>query len=57
MKRLPGEAFCGILAYRYDDILTPGASTTALADLNVTMTGYACGAEDGETLDTAWDQY
>ncbi len=60
-----------IAVYRYDDILTPGASPTALAssltmvdislsdyaalsDLNVTMTGYACGAE-GETLETAWD--
>ncbi len=27
----------------------------ALSDLNVTMTGYACGTEDGETLETAWD--
>ncbi len=60
-----------IAVYRYDDILTPGVSTSALADkltmvdislsdyaevenINVTMTGYACGAE-GETLDTAWD--
>lgn len=57
--------------YRYENILTPGASTTALGnsltmvdmsladyadltDLNVTMTGYACGTDD-ETLDTAWD--
>ena len=60
-----------IAVYRYDDVVTPGASTTALgssltmvdmslaeyadlSDINVTMTGYACGAED-ESLDTAWD--
>ena len=60
-----------IAVYRYNDILTPGASTTALgrsltmvdmslaeyagiSDINVTMTGYACGAED-ESLDTAWE--
>lgn len=60
-----------VTVYRYDDVVTPGESTTALgssltmvdmsladyadlSDINVTMTGYACGAED-ETLDTAWD--
>jgi len=60
-----------VTVYRYNDIVTPGASTTALgssltmvdmslddyaeiSDINVTMTGYACGAED-ETIDTAWD--
>lgn len=60
-----------IAVYRYDDVVAPGASTTALgssltmvdmsladyaalSDINVTMTGYACGAED-ESLDTAWD--
>lgn len=60
-----------IAVYRYDDVVAPGASTTALgssltmvnmsladyadlSDINVTMTGYACGAE-GESLDTAWD--
>lgn len=60
-----------VTVYRYDDIVAPGASTTALGsgltmvdmslaeyadltDINVTMTGYACGAED-ESLDTAWD--
>ena len=25
-----------------------------LTDINVTMTGYACGAED-ETIDSAWE--
>ena len=57
--------------YRYNDVVAPGASTTALGssltmvnmsmadyagldDINVTMTGYACGAE-GETIDTAWE--
>ena len=57
--------------YRYNDVVAPGASTTALGssltmvdmsladyadltDINVTMTGYACGAED-ESLDTAWE--
>lgn len=57
--------------YRYNDVVAPGASTTALgssltmvdmsladyselSDINVTMTGYACGAED-ESLDTAWE--
>lgn len=60
-----------VTVYRYNDIVTPGASTTALgssltmvdmslddyveiSDINVTMTGYACGAED-ETIDTAWE--
>lgn len=60
-----------IAVYRYDEVLTPGASTSALADkltmvdmslaeyselsdINVTMTGYACGAEDKE-LSTAWE--
>jgi len=60
-----------IAVYRYDDVVAPGASTTALgssltmvdmslteyadlSDINVTMTGYACGAED-ESLDTAWE--
>lgn len=55
--------------YRYDSVLTPGASTTALTsnltmvdmshaefsqvtDLNVSMTGYACGTEDLELEDT-----
>lgn len=57
--------------YRYNDVVAPGASTTALgssltmvnmsladyaeiSDINVTMTGYACGAED-EELSTAWE--
>ena len=57
--------------YRYNDVVAPGASTTALgsnltmvdmslaeyselSDINVTMTGYACGAE-GESLETAWE--
>lgn len=57
--------------YRYNDVVAPGESTTALgssltmvdmslaeyselSDINVTMTGYACGAED-ETIDTAWE--
>ena len=60
-----------IAVYRYDDVVAPGASTTALGssltmvnmsladyadltDINVTMTGYACGAE-GEELNTAWE--
>lgn len=60
-----------IAVYRYNDVVAPGTSTTALGssltmvdmsltdyadltDINVTMTGYACGAED-ESLDTAWD--
>lgn len=60
-----------IAVYRYNDLVAPGASTSALGssltmvdmslvdyagldDINVTMTGYACGAE-GESLDTAWD--
>lgn len=60
-----------VTVYRYNDVVAPGASTTALggsltmvdmsladyselSDINVTMTGYACGAE-GESLDTAWD--
>ena len=60
-----------IAVYRYNDVVAPGASTTALgntltmvdmslaeysglSDINVTMTGYACGTE-GESLDTAWD--
>ena len=60
-----------VTVYRYNNVLAPGASTTALgssltmvdmslsdyadlSDINVTMTGYACGAED-ETLDTAWE--
>lgn len=60
-----------IAVYRYDDVVTPGSSTTALGssltmvdmsltdyadliDINVAMTGYACGAED-ESLDTAWE--
>lgn len=30
------------------------ADYSELSDINVTMTGYACGAED-ESLDTAWD--
>lgn len=57
--------------YRYNEVVAPGASTTALgssltmvdmslveyselSDINVTMTGYACGAE-GEELSTAWE--
>lgn len=64
-----GDKF--IAVYRYDDVVAPGASTTALGssltminmsladyadltDINVTMTGYACGAEE-ESLETAWD--
>ena len=64
-----GDKF--IAVYRYDDVVAPGASTTALgssltmvdmslaeyselSDINVTMTGYACGAE-GEELSTAWE--
>lgn len=60
-----------VAVYRYNDVVTPGSSTSslgdkltmvdmsvadysALSDINVTMIGYACGA-DGETLDTAWD--
>ena len=60
-----------IAVYRYDSVLTPGASTAALCialpmvdmshaefslvdDLNVSMTGYACGTEDLE-IDTAWE--
>lgn len=60
-----------IAVYRYDYALTPGASTSALADkltmvdmsladyavignINVTMTGYACGTKD-ESLETAWE--
>ena len=60
-----------ISVYRFNDIVAPGASTTALgssltmvdmsladyadiSDINVTMTGYACGVE-GESLETAWD--
>lgn len=60
-----------VTVYRYNDVVAPGTSTTAmggsltmvdmsltdyaaLSDINVTMTGYACGAED-ESLDTAWD--
>ena len=60
-----------IAVYRYNDVVAPGASTTALgssltmvdmsltdyaeiSDINVTMTGYACGAED-EELSTAWE--
>ena len=60
-----------IAVYRYDDVVAPGESTTALGssltmvnmsmadyagldDINVTMTGYTCGAED-ESLDTAWE--
>lgn len=64
-----GDKF--IAVYRYDDVVAPGASTTALGsnltminmsladyadltDINVTMTGYACGAEE-ESLEAAWD--
>ncbi|MBP3453516.1 MAG: hypothetical protein J6M20_07360 [Clostridia bacterium] len=64
-----GDAWFSV--YCYNDVVAPGASTTALgssltmvdmslaeyselSDINVTMTGYACGAED-ETLDTAWE--
>lgn len=60
-----------IAVYRYNDVVAPGASTSALGssltmvdmslaeyselnDINVTMTGYACGAE-GEELSTAWE--
>ena len=60
-----------IAVYRYNDVVAPDASTTALgssltmvdmsladyaeiSDINVEMTGYACGTDD-ETLDTAWD--
>lgn len=60
-----------VTVYRYDDVVAPGVSTTALGssltmvdmsladyadltDINVTMTGYACGAED-ERLETAWE--
>lgn len=60
-----------VTVYRHNDVVAPGASTTALgssltmvdmslaeyselSDINVTMTGYACGAED-ETIDTAWE--
>lgn len=60
-----------VTVYRYNDILTPGASTNALgssltmvnmsladyadlSDINVTMTGYACCAEDEEPS-TAWE--
>lgn len=60
-----------VTVYRYNDVVTAGASTTALGssltmvdmsladyadltDINVTMTGYACGAED-ETIDSAWE--
>jgi len=65
-----GDAWFSVC--RYNDVVAPGASTTALGssltmvdmsladyagigDINVTMTGYACGAEDGETLETAWE--
>lgn len=60
-----------VTVYCYNDVVAPGASTTALgssltmvdmsladyselSDINVTMTGYACGAE-GEELSTAWE--
>ena len=60
-----------IAVYRYNDVVTPGSSTSSLgssltmvdmsltdyselSDINVTMTGYACGAED-ESLETAWE--
>lgn len=60
-----------ISVYRFNDVVAPGASTTALgssltmvdmslaeyselSDINVTMTGYACGTED-KSLDTAWE--
>ena len=60
-----------VTVYRYDSVLTPGASTTALTsnltmvdmshaefsevtELNVSMTGYACGTEDLE-LENAWE--
>lgn len=60
-----------VAVYRYDSVLMPGASTTALTsnltmvdmsraeysevtDLNVSMTGYACGTEDLE-LENAWE--
>ena len=60
-----------VTVYRYNDVVAPGTSTTALgssltmvdmslaeyselSDINVTMTGYACGAEE-ESLDTAWE--
>ncbi len=68
-ERVVGDKY--IAVYCYDDVVAPGASTTALGcsltmvdmsltdyadltDINVTMIGYACGAED-ESLDTAWD--
>ena len=64
-----GDKF--IAVYRYDDVVAPGASTTALgssltmvdmslaeyselSDINVNMTGYACGTE-GEEMSTAWE--
>ena len=67
--QIVGDKYIAI--YRYDDAVTPGASTTALgssltmvdmslveyvdlSDINVTMIGYACGAEE-ESLDTAWE--
>ena len=67
--RVEGDRW--IAVYRYDSVLTPGASTTALTsyltmvnmshaefsevtDLNVSMTGYACGTEDLE-LENAWE--
>ncbi len=58
-------------AYRYNDTLSAGASTSALGStitmkqmtnarygqldsLNVSMTAYAFGSDEGESLDTAW---
>ena len=60
-----------VAVYRYDSVLTPGASTTALCtaltmvdmshaefsqvgEVDVSMTGYACGTEDLE-LENAWE--
>ena len=62
-------------AYRYDDVLSAGASTKPLGNkitmrtmsnaqygqqfadadnLNIKMTAYACGSDQGETLETVW---
>lgn len=60
-----------VAVYRYDSVLTPGASTPALTssltmvdmshadfsmvgEVDVSMTGYACGTEDLE-IDGAWE--
>jgi hypothetical protein len=59
-------------AYRYNDMLSAGAATTALGstitmvdmpnaqygqlnELNVSMSAYARGVDEGETLDSAWN--